>query len=120
VELSIGILAASDFFPALRRLSGRRSCQVRKTATIFTRNRAECADFRYGERLALLAVTMARKIRDARPGPLPEIQSAGGSVTFRFEVVGVRNTPNLVLRCDADGSVWAAIAPPKERPASHG
>jgi hypothetical protein len=71
-----------------------------------------------GERLALSAGTMTRKRHDARPGALPEIHSAASGVTFRLEVLGVRNTPNLVLRCDTDGNVWASIEPSRERPSS--
>ena len=54
-----------------------------------------------------------RKARTPHPGILPEILATGSSVTFRLEVAGVRRSPTLLLRCDADGEVWASI----ERPA---
>jgi hypothetical protein len=50
-----------------------------------------------------------RKLRTPHPGALPEIQATGSSLTFRLEVAGVRHSPVLLLRCDADGNVWASI-----------
>jgi hypothetical protein len=46
---------------------------------------------------------------DRRPGPLPDIKSDSQSVTFVMEVGHLPDTGRLVIRCDADGNVWAAI-----------
>jgi hypothetical protein len=51
-----------------------------------------------------------RKALDRQPGPVPEIRADGNSVTFRLEVSGTPAETRLVLRCGADGEVWAAIA----------
>jgi hypothetical protein len=50
---------------------------------------------------------------DRMPGPLPEIRANEDGVTFVFRLkpadAGGRQ---LLLRCDADGSVWLSIASP--------
>jgi hypothetical protein len=51
----------------------------------------------------------SRRLLDNRPGSLPEIRPDGTSVKFLIDVTTVRNSPRLVLRCDAQGDVWAAI-----------
>jgi hypothetical protein len=51
----------------------------------------------------------ARKTMDQRPGPVPEIRADGDSVTFRLEIAGVHAGARLVLRCEADGTVWASM-----------
>jgi hypothetical protein len=51
----------------------------------------------------------ARKALDRRPGTMPEIRTDGDSVTFRLEIAEVANGTRLIIRCDADGSVWMAI-----------
>jgi hypothetical protein len=45
---------------------------------------------------------------DKRPGPLPEIRAEGDSVTFHLDIAGVTDDARLVIRCDADGNVWAS------------
>ena len=50
----------------------------------------------------------ARKAIDRRPGPLPDIQMAGDSVTFTFDLVDPIDS-RLVVRCDAHGEVYAFI-----------
>lgn len=50
-----------------------------------------------------------KKTVDRRPGPVPEIRADGDNVTFRIEVQGMPERTRLVLRCDANGDVWAAI-----------
>ena len=50
---------------------------------------------------------------DRKPGPIPDIQFDGDSVTFRLTVCGTPVNTQLTLRCDAQGEVWAAIASPK-------
>jgi len=55
--------------------------------------------------------------RDSRPsgaptrqsGALPEIRLQGDSVVFYLDIATGRNGARLVLRCDADGQVWASI-----------
>lgn len=50
----------------------------------------------------------ARKALDGRPGPLPDIQMNGDSVTFAFDLADL-DRARLLIRCDPDGSVWASI-----------
>jgi hypothetical protein len=57
----------------------------------------------------------SRRSLDNGPGSLPEIRPDGTSVKFLIDVTTVRNTPRLVLRCDAQGEVWAAIDTPDHR-----
>jgi hypothetical protein len=51
----------------------------------------------------------ARKPLDRIPGSAPEIRADGDNVTFRLDVAGISEQAKLVLRCDADGGVWATI-----------
>lgn len=53
----------------------------------------------------------ARKTLDRRPGPLPEIHSDGDSVTFAFDLQDL--TSRLMVRCDANGEVYACIRDPR-------
>ena len=57
----------------------------------------------------------ARKILDRRPGPLPDIQMDGDSVTFTFDLTEPLDA-HLVVRCDARGDVYVAIPPGLRRP----
>jgi hypothetical protein len=50
-----------------------------------------------------------RRTLDHQPGPVPEIRADGDSVTFRLAVAGEAESVRLVLRCDGQGEVWAAI-----------
>jgi hypothetical protein len=50
-----------------------------------------------------------RKGLDRRPGPLPDIKSDSVSVTFVMEVNHPPDGGRLVIRCDVNGNVWAAI-----------
>ena len=50
-----------------------------------------------------------RKTLDRRPGPLPDIQMDGDSVTFRFSFTDP-NDADLVVRCDERGDVYLSIA----------
>ena len=52
----------------------------------------------------------ARKSLDLRPGPLPEITAQGSSVTFHLTIPRAPDASRLIIRCDADGQVWAAIS----------
>lgn len=55
--------------------------------------------------------------RDSRPswaltgqsGALPEIRLQGESVVFYLDIVTGRANSRLILRCDADGQVWASL-----------
>jgi hypothetical protein len=58
----------------------------------------------------------ARKILDQRAGELPEIRADGDSVTFHLEVMGVDQNVRLMIRCDAQGEVWASLTPKAIRP----
>lgn len=57
----------------------------------------------------------ARKTMDQRPGSTPEIRADGDTVTFRLEIAGVNAGAKLVIRCDADGTVWASLDTGAER-----
>ena len=50
----------------------------------------------------------AQKPPDERPGSVPQIRAKGDSVTFQFELMGIEQA-RLIIRCDADGNVWASI-----------
>ena len=50
----------------------------------------------------------ARKALDRCPGPLPEIQMDGDSVTFSFDLADLTGA-RLFVRCDGNGEVYAAI-----------
>jgi hypothetical protein len=54
---------------------------------------------------------MARKrtTTDRRPGRLPDIRAIGDSVIFAIRLAEDESGANLVLRCDAEGNVWASI-----------
>jgi hypothetical protein len=52
---------------------------------------------------------------DQRPGPLPDIQMDGDSVTFTFDLAEPHRA-HLVVRCDPDGEVYAAIADRPHQP----
>ena len=52
---------------------------------------------------------------DQRPGSTPEIRADGDTVTFRLEIAGVNAGAKLVIRCDADGTVWASMDIGQER-----
>jgi len=41
-------------------------------------------------------------------GVLPEIRLEGESVVFYLDIATASGTSRLVLRCDADGNVWAS------------
>ena len=55
---------------------------------------------------------------DHQPGRVPEIRTDAGNVTFCLEVAGVDEAVRLVIRCDANGNVWASIAnrAPRDEP----
>jgi hypothetical protein len=55
----------------------------------------------------------SRKSLDGRPGPVPEIRADGDSVTFHLDVPGVHEIARMIIRCDADGNVWASIVSPR-------
>ena len=52
---------------------------------------------------------MTRKTLDRQPGPVPEIQADGDTITFRLAVAGAPDDMRLVLRCGPNGDVAAAI-----------
>lgn len=51
----------------------------------------------------------ARKTLDRQRGATPEIRADGENVSFQFDVAGVPEHLKLVLRCDANGDIRAAI-----------
>ena len=57
----------------------------------------------------------ARKALDRRPGPLPDIQTDGDSVTFTFDLTDPLDA-HLVVRCDASGDVYMRIPEGLRRP----
>ncbi|HSC26495.1 MAG TPA: hypothetical protein VLD67_04425 [Vicinamibacterales bacterium] len=52
----------------------------------------------------------ARRTLDYQAGPLPEIRSEQDSVVFQFDIPGVARSERLLIRCDDEGNVWAAVA----------
>lgn len=50
-------------------------------------------------------------VLDRQPGPLPEIRTDGGGITFVMAPPGATRGEQLVIRCDADGEVWISIQP---------
>jgi hypothetical protein len=56
-----------------------------------------------------------RRTLDRRPGPLPDIQMDGDSVTFTFGF-GEPLHAQLVVRCDPSGEVYAALSERHPRP----
>jgi hypothetical protein len=46
---------------------------------------------------------------DTQRGVLPEIRAEGDSVVFQLGVVGVQKGARVVVRCDDQGNVSAAI-----------
>ena len=56
----------------------------------------------------------ARRTLDRRPGPLPDIQMDGDSVTFTFDLADPLRA-QLVVRCDPRGDVYAAIPERQQR-----
>jgi hypothetical protein len=57
----------------------------------------------------------ARRTLDQRPGPLPDIQMDGDSVTFTFDLADPLHA-QLVVRCDPDGGLYAALPARHQRP----
>lgn len=51
----------------------------------------------------------ARKTLDLRPGLMPDIRADGDRVTYHLEIAGVHPGGRLIIRCDPDGTVRAAI-----------
>ena len=47
---------------------------------------------------------------DERPGSLPQIRTDDASITFAMSVPGVPRGQHLVIRCDAGGEIFIAIA----------
>ena len=47
---------------------------------------------------------------DQRPGSLPEIRTDDASIIFAMSVPGVPRSEHLIIRCDAHGDIWIAIA----------
>ena len=45
-------------------------------------------------------------------GALPEIRLQGESVVFYLDIAAGRGNSRLILRCDADGQVWASLDEP--------
>jgi len=58
----------------------------------------------------------ARKTVDERPGTMPDIRAEGTSVTFHLKIAGLHTSARLIIRCDADGTVWASTEAEGRRP----
>ena len=54
-------------------------------------------------------VTRPTGATTAQSGALPEIRLQGESVVFYLDIATGRGTSRLLLRCDADGNVWASV-----------
>jgi len=46
---------------------------------------------------------------DGRPGALPDIHTDVRGITYVMAPSGAPRSKQLVIRCDADGEVWASI-----------
>ncbi|HYT75230.1 MAG TPA: hypothetical protein VEL79_10815 [Vicinamibacterales bacterium] len=40
---------------------------------------------------------------------MPDIRVEGSSITYHLAISGIGKGTRLVVRCDPDGAVWAAI-----------
>lgn len=54
-------------------------------------------------------VTRPSGATTVQSGALPEIRLQGESVVFYLDIATGRGTSQLLLRCDADGNVWASV-----------
>jgi hypothetical protein len=61
----------------------------------------------------------ARKALDRQRGSLPEIRAEGTSVTFCLDIRDLAEAGRLIVRCDANGDVWASIAHAPSCPQSY-
>jgi hypothetical protein len=52
---------------------------------------------------------------DERPGPIPDIRTNDGCVTFVMKPAGTPRGTQLVIRCDAGGEIWIAIEPDRSQ-----
>jgi len=50
-----------------------------------------------------------RRKTDLRPGAVPTIRAAEGSLTYTIVPALARRDERLVIRCDAYGEVWVSI-----------
>jgi hypothetical protein len=48
---------------------------------------------------------------DHRPGAVPTIRAAEGSLTYTIVPALARRGEELVIRCDDEGEVWISIQP---------
>ena len=46
---------------------------------------------------------------------MPDIRADGDSVTLHLRISGVHVGAQLIIRCDAEGSVWASTSDPTSR-----
>lgn len=54
----------------------------------------------------------AHRMVDHHRGRIPEIRTASDSILYYIDVVDGSRRPRLIIRCDANGDVWAALARP--------
>ena len=52
-----------------------------------------------------------RRKTDLRPGAVPTIRAAEGSLTYTIVPALARRDEALVIRCDEEGGVWISIQP---------
>jgi hypothetical protein len=52
-----------------------------------------------------------RRKTDLRPGSVPMIRAAEGSLTYTIVPALARRDEELVIRCDDEGEVWISIQP---------
>jgi hypothetical protein len=55
-------------------------------------------------------VSQKRQKADRQPGPLPEIRSANGNLTYTFSAIGP-GAAGLTITWEPDGSLLASIKP---------
>ena len=62
--------------------------------------------------LGVLAMARAQHALDGKRGPLPDIRPCtNNSITFLLTPPGTPRGQQVLVRCDADGEVWASIRP---------
>ena len=84
--------------------------QTSRRAPTTYEKRAEFCRSSDGREFAEVRGMGARRLLDRQAGQVPEIRVEGDSVTFCLDIAGTGKSRRLVLRCDAEGNVWASVA----------
>jgi hypothetical protein len=87
-----------------------RIVQTSRRIPVSYEKRAANSPMRDGREFAVKIGMGARRVLDRQAGQVPEIRVEGDNVTFCLNIAGTGKSRRLVLRCDADGNVWASVA----------